>query len=122
MDFLSVEWAKRYCEVWNDNTELTQSLQNFNNVLHYRYADRDQPPVQLTIENGHCVYAGEATVPKPDFEMWASEEDWRKITSGELGVRAAMLTKRLGFKGSMITAMKYMKAFEKSIRLMGSVS
>jgi putative sterol carrier protein len=122
MDFLSVDWAKRYCDVWNEDTELTRSLRNFNNVLHYRYADRDQPPVQLTIENGRCVYAGEMTDPKPDFEMWATAEDWQKITSGDLGIRAAMLTKKLGFKGSMITAMKHMKAFEKSIALMGSVS
>jgi len=35
-----------------------------------------------------------------------------------MGPRAAMLTKKLKFKGSMITAMKYMSAFEESLRLM----
>lgn len=38
-----------------------------------------------------------------------------------MGPRAAMLTKKLKFKGSMITAMKYMGAFEESLRMMGRI-
>lgn len=121
MKFLSEEWAHKFCEAWNNNEELVNELKSFDAILHYRYSDREQAPIQLTIQKGKCVYSGAVKDEPADFEMWATAENWKKITSGDIGVRSAMLTKRLGFKGSMIKAMKHMKAFEKSINLMGTV-
>ena len=46
---------------------------------------------------------------------------WRRIRSGELNGRAALLTRKLQFKGSMITAMRYMGPFNVSIALFGKV-
>ena len=51
----------------------------------------------------------------------ASPENWKKLATGEMGPRAAMLTKRLKLKGSMITAMRYMSAFEESLKMMSKV-
>lgn len=53
--------------------------------------------------------------------MWATPEHWRQLATGGIGPRAAMISKRLKFKGSMITAMRYMKPFEESLRLMGEI-
>ncbi len=122
MQFLSIEWAKAYCQAWNNNEKLTKALASFSNRLQYRCSDKELPPIQLVIENGKCTYAGAAEEGKKvDFDMYATCENWKKIANGEVGPRAAMLTKKLGFKGSMITAMKYMSAFEESLRMMSQI-
>ena len=122
MQFLSDEWIQRYGEIWNGNDALTGSLSNFNNRLQYRYSDKDLPPVQLLIQNGKCTYAGPMQEnEKIDFDMFATAENWEKICKGDIGPRSALLTKKLGFNGSMITAMKHMSSFEDAIRLMGTI-
>jgi putative sterol carrier protein len=121
MEFLSEAWAQAYGETWNRNDTLKKGLENFSAVMTYRYQDKESSPVQLSIRDGICIYAGKENGEQHDFEMWASAENWKKILSGELGIRSSMLTKKLGFKGSMITAMKHMSAFEESIRMMSIV-
>lgn len=121
MEFLSEAWAHAYGETWNQHDTLKKALETFSAVMTYRFLDRETPPVQLSIKEGECVYSGKENGEIHDFEMWATAENWEKITSGEIGVRSAMLTKKLGFKGSMITAMKYMGAFEESIRMMSTI-
>lgn len=121
MEFLSETWIHQYGQVWNQNNTLRKSLENFSAVMNYRYQDREIEPVQLTIKNGICIYSGKENGEKLDFEMWATAENWKRIISGNIGIRSAMLTKKLGFKGSMITAMKHMSAFEDSIRMMSTI-
>ena len=122
MQFLSEEWVKAYGELWNSNEELAKSLKKFNNLIEYRYEDKDLAPVQVDVENGKCIYAGvKVNGREPDFEIWATTQNWKNIIAGEQGVRSAMLTKKLGFKGSMITAMKYMNEFQKTIEMMSQI-
>ncbi len=122
MQFLSHEWVKAYGELWNNNQELAKGLKKFNNLIEYRYEDKDLAPVQIDVENGKCIYAGPKVKGRePDFEIWATTQNWENIIAGEQGVRSAMLTKKLGFNGSMITAMKYMSDFQKSIEMMSQI-
>ena len=122
MQFLSEEWVKAYGELWNSNDELAKSLKKFNNLIEYRYEDKDLASVQVDVENGKCIYAGvKVNGREPDFEIWATTQNWENIIAGEQGVRSAMLTKKLGFKGSMITAMKYMNEFQKTIEMMSQI-
>jgi putative sterol carrier protein len=73
------------------------------------------------VKNGEVVEAGKADSRNYDFELGASLDNWKKLATGEMGPKAALLTKRIKFKGSMITAMKYMSAFEGSLKMMGNI-
>ncbi|MEN3033818.1 MAG: SCP2 sterol-binding domain-containing protein [Aquificaceae bacterium] len=119
--FLSEDWIKAYAQLWNVNETLRRDLKDFSaSILYYIDGMRDKA-VELKIEKSQAVRAGLANSEKYDFELWASLENWKKLANGDMGPRAAMLTKRLKFKGSMITAMKYMSAFEESLRMMSRV-
>jgi len=120
--FLSEDWIKAYAEEWNRNEKLMNDLKNFSASIKYYVEGNENEAVELVVEEGKAVSAGKADPSKKyDFELWATPENWKKLATGDMGPRAAMLTKRLKFKGSMITAMKYMSAFEESLRMMGRV-
>jgi putative sterol carrier protein len=87
-------------------------------VLHRGKRGRRGPSYS---EKREAVEAGRADSRDYDFELWASLDNWKKLATGDMGPKAAMLTKRLKFKGSMITAMKYMSAFEDSLKMMGNI-
>lgn len=120
--FLSEEWIKAYADEWNKNEKLKKDLKDFSASIKYYVEEKDEDAVELIVEKGIAKSAGKADNKKYDFELWASLENWKKLATGEMGPRAAMLTKRLKFKGSMITAMKYMGAFEESLRMMSTVA
>jgi putative sterol carrier protein len=119
--FLSEEWIKAYIEEWNKNEKLRTELKDFSASIKYYMEGKEDQAVELIVEKGEAKSAGKANSHKYDFELWANPENWKKLATGEMGPRAAMLTKRLKFKGSMITAMKYMSSFEESLRLMSKV-
>lgn len=119
--FLSEEWIKAYADEWNSNEKLLKELKDFSAKIKYFVEGREDEGVCIKVERGKVVEAGKADSSKYDFVLWASRENWKKLAEGDMGPRAAMLTKKLKFKGSMITAMKYMSAFEESLRLMGRI-
>mgnify|MGYP001772983727 CR=1 FL=1 len=119
--FLSEEWIKAYADEWNRNEKLRSDLKDFSARIKYYIEGSEDRAVELVVENGVAKSAGLANSHSYDFELWASMENWKKLATGEMGPKAAMLTKRLKFKGSMITAMKYMSAFEESLKMMGKV-
>ncbi|HCO39597.1 MAG: SCP2 sterol-binding domain-containing protein [Aquificaceae bacterium] len=119
--FLSEDWIRAYAEEWNKNEKLKSDLRDFSASIKYYVEGKEGEAVELIVEKGIAKSAGKANSQSYDFELWASPENWKKLATGEMGPRAAMLTKRLKFKGSMITAMKYMSAFEESLRMMSKV-
>ncbi|MFN3395193.1 MAG: SCP2 sterol-binding domain-containing protein [Thermodesulfovibrionales bacterium] len=118
--FLSEEWIKAYMDEWNQNDDLKKGLKDFSASIKY-YIDGNSEGVHLVVDNGVAKQAGQANLSTYDFELWATLENWKKLATGDMGPRAAMLTKRLKFKGSMITAMKYMTSFEGSLKMMGKI-
>ncbi|MCS6956839.1 MAG: SCP2 sterol-binding domain-containing protein [Aquificaceae bacterium] len=119
--FLSEDWIKAYMDEWNKNEKLKKNLEDFSASIKYYIEGKESEAVELIVEKGTAKHAGKANSQKYDFELWASPENWKKLATGEMGPRAAMLTKRLKFKGSMITAMKYMSSFEESLRMMSRI-
>lgn len=121
-DFLSAEWIKRYQALWNQQGDLVDGLKGFDALIEYGMEDDSKPSVFLRVEDGRAVASAWKDAPgKPDFVMKASTENWQRLREGSLSGRAALLTKKLKFQGSMITAMRYMGPFEKSIALLGKV-
>ncbi|MFN3884479.1 MAG: SCP2 sterol-binding domain-containing protein [Rhodocyclaceae bacterium] len=121
-DFLTASWAERYKEAWNREEALTKGLQGFDALIEYGWEDGSRPSAYLKVENGVVVATAHGQAPgKPDFVMKASPENWQRLRDGSLSGRAALLTKKLKFQGSMITAMRYMTPFEASLALLGKV-
>jgi putative sterol carrier protein len=118
--FLSLEWINTYMDLWNSKDKLVKDLKTFSASVRYS-VENLEPGVVLFVENGVAKNACIANGNNFDFEMWAPVEIWRNIIQGNLGPKAALLTKKLKFKGSMITAMKYMGAFENSLKMMSEV-
>lgn len=108
-------------EEWNKNEKLKSELSGFSASIKYYVEGKEDQAVELLVEKGVAKSAGRASNKNYDFELWASPENWKKLATGDMGPRAAMLTKKLKFKGSMITAMRYMSAFEESLRMMSKV-
>jgi len=120
-DFLSQSWIERYQQAWNADESLVSGLKGFSALIEYGWADGSAPSVYLEVADGRAV-ATYTTAPRaPDFVMKATPENWQRMRDGSLSGRAALLTKKLKFQGSMITAMKYMGPFERSIALLGQV-
>ncbi len=119
--FLSTDWMRNYQTAWNAAPEVIGGLKGFTAWIEYGWADGDFPSVYLRVDNGQAAEVAENAPAKTDFVMHATPENWRKICSGELNGRAALLTRKLQFKGSMITAMRYMGPFNASIALLGRV-
>jgi putative sterol carrier protein len=119
-DFLTPQWIERYKTLWNEQDSLVQGLKGFSALIEYGWEDGSRPSVFLEVKDGVAVATFFGVPPrKPDFVMKASEENWQRLREGTLSGRAALLTKKLKFQGSMITAMKYMGPFELSIALLG---
>ncbi len=119
--FLSEDWIKAYMQEWNNNEMLKSNLRDFSASIKYYVEGKENEAVHIVVENGIVKEAAKADGANYDFELWATLENWKKLATGDMGPKAAMLTKRLKFKGSMITAMKYMSSFEESLRMMSKV-
>ncbi len=118
--FLTQTWIERYQDLWNRDEDLVQGLKGFSALIEYGWEDGSKPSAFLRVENGLAVSTAFGEPPaEPDFVMKASPDNWQRLRDGTLSGRAALLTKKLKFQGSMITAMKYMGPFEKSIALLG---
>ncbi len=124
--FMDSEWAKAFCDVWNNTPTLVNELgQNdaWNEVSErklflYRKDCGKDKMVQLTIKNENgkavCVYGGpkkdERT--KNDFLMYADTKRWLEMGRKEYGPMKAMMFGRLKFKGPKMVAMRNMGPFE----------
>ena len=124
--FMDGEWAKKFCEVWNNTPELVEKLgknSSWNEVPErkiflYRKDCGPEKMVQLTIKNENgkaiCVYGGWKKDEKTehDFLMWADTKRWLEMGRGEYGPMRAMLFGRLKFDGPKGVAMRNMGPFE----------
>lgn len=124
--FMDAEWAKAFCEVWNNTPTLVNELgQNsaWNEVperklfLYRKDCGKDKV-VQLTIKNENgkatCVYGGWKKDERTDndFLMYADTKRWLEMGRKEYGPMKAMFFGRLKFKGPKGVAMRNMGPFE----------
>lgn len=122
MEFLSEEWIEAYKIRWNREKELVEGLKGFSALIEYGWHEVERPSAYLRVQDGVATESHYGSAPgTPDFVMKATPEIWMAIRDGSLSGRAALLSRKLKFQGSMITAMRYMGPFEKSIRLLGEI-
>lgn len=120
---MSQEWIKLVADQWNTNNLLIQQdLRNFTASWEYYIEDRPHlPHIMMVCEKGKIVFAGKKDDRKCDFEMWTTLENWKKILNKEISPKIALMSRKLKFKGSMMTAMKYMKAFDIHLNILGEI-
>ena len=119
--FLSEQWIKAYQERWNNDREIRHGLRNIDTTMKYWVQGEESGAVFIRLKRGKAVEAGRAVNGRYDYEMWATEADWKRIASGELGPKRAMAMQKLKFKGSMVTAMLHIGPFGRSLNMMSEV-
>ncbi|MDQ7038209.1 MAG: SCP2 sterol-binding domain-containing protein [Aquificota bacterium] len=124
--FMDAEWARAFCEVWNNTPDLVNRLGNSDSwnsvperkIFLYRKDCGKDKTVQLTIRNEEgramCVYGGWAKDErgKDDFLMFADTKRWIEMGQKRYGPMRAMMFGRLKFKGPKGVAMRNMSPFE----------
>ncbi len=119
--FLSEAWIRKYQSRWNEDAELIRGLRRIDATMKYYVEGAERDAVFIRLRRGAAVDAGRASDRQYDYVMWASRDDWKEISSGALGPKRAMATRKLKFKGSMITAMRHLGPFGRSLKMMSEV-
>lgn len=119
--FLSPEWIQLYQEKWNSDADLVHDLRKMTTTMKYYIEGEDQEPVFIRLEKGKAVESGVADKGKYDYVMWATRAHWKELASGSIGPKRAMAMRKLKFKGSMITAMRHLGPFGRSLAMMSEV-
>ncbi len=133
--FMDEEYAKEFCELWNKTPELTEGLAkwskkvNKNGYRIIRFYRQDcggpEKAVELHIapKDGKaiCIYGGKATDEKPDFLMYATDENWKSLAKGEFGFMGMGIMTKMTFQGSKFEAMKNMGPFKTFLKNLNKV-
>lgn len=119
---LSEQWMKSYSELWNNTPATRNGLSALSMVIEYRLADDESRVGQIEVLNGEVVRAGlPASGVKPDYVLTASANTWRRLGLGELGVSAALVSRKVKFRGPMSVAMAHMTSLEAAMRIFGQI-
>ncbi|QYZ65505.1 MAG: SCP-2 sterol transfer family protein [Gammaproteobacteria bacterium (ex Lamellibrachia satsuma)] len=127
-DLFSDEWMKSFMEHWNAEPELSDALAQigFNSVIGYGFDGETAPKGMLVVENGKATAAGAFDGQEMNWDIRASDEQWRKWMSkppGMMGLGMAFTSRKMKFVVGDYTAMikdpRMAKPFIKSFSVMG---
>lgn len=129
-DLFSSEWAQAFMNAWNEDEEITSSLERagFNSVVAFGLPDTDEPAFIMTIENGVVSSINSAAVDDIKWDIRATNDNWLSLIvkpPGLMKLGIAYTSRKLRFvKGDYATMIKdpsLAGAFVKSFALMGKV-
>jgi hypothetical protein len=129
-ELFSDEWMKSYGEHWNAEPELSDALAQigFNSVIGYGFDGDERPTGVLVVENGKAIEAGAFDAQKMNWDIRASEEQWRKWMAkppGMMGLGMAFTSRKMKFmvgdSSAMIKDPRMAGPFIKSFSVMGRV-
>lgn len=129
-ELFSDEWMKAYMEQWNNDKELSGGLAkiNFTSNIAYGIIGEDNPRGILVVENGQATSAGTYNGEVANWDLRASEDNWKKWFKKGLGMAslgAAYIGGKLKFKtgdyAAMIKDPRMAGPFVKSFTVMGRV-
>lgn len=129
-DLFSQDWMALFGAAWNDEEKLSDALAkiSFNSTIGYGFAGEENPRGILVIENGKVVRTGEFNNEALNWDLRATEANWKKWIAkglGMVGLGAAYTTRKLKFKQGDYSAMvkdpRMAKPFIKSFAVMGRV-
>ncbi len=126
-ELFSAEWMASFAQKWNEEPELTEPLGEigFNSTIGYGFPDDDQPTGVLVVENGKAVSGGAYEGQELNWDIRASEEQWKKWMAkppGMMGLGTAFASGKMKFKvgdyASMLKEPRMAKPFIKSFSVM----
>ncbi|WP_296802796.1 SCP-2 sterol transfer family protein [Thiolapillus sp.] len=129
-DLFSADWMESFAQEWNGESDLTGPLGEigFNSVIGYGFPDDDQPRGVLVVANGQAVSGGAYNGEELNWDIRASEDQWKKWIAkppGMMGLGVAFTSGKMKFKvgdyGAMLKEPKMAKPFIKSFSVMGKV-
>ena len=134
--FMSPEYAKEFCELWNKTPTLTEGLANwakhtregkeYRSIQFYRTdCGGKEKAIEVHIVNKDgkaiCIYGGKAVDPKPDFLMYTTTDKWKELANGEFGFMGMGIMTKMTFEGSKVEAMRNMGPFKAFLLNLGKV-
>jgi len=129
-ELFSDEWMKKFQQEWNNEPELSGSLEKigFNSVIGYGLKGEDQPRGYIQVENGQVTDAGAYNGQELNWDMRADEGNWSKWFEKEMGMTGlgmAVTTGKMKFNAGDFKAMvkdpRMATPFIKSFTVMGRV-
>ena len=129
-DLFSASWMDRFKEEWNKEPELSEALEkiSFNSVIGYGLDGEDKPRGVIKVENGKVTAAGDYAGESLNWDLRASEDNWKGWFSkeiGAVGLGTAYTTRKLKFESGDYAAMikdpRMAAPFIKSFSVMGRV-
>ncbi|RLJ19281.1 SCP-2 sterol transfer family protein [bacterium endosymbiont of Escarpia laminata] len=127
-DLFSDEWMKSFMEHWNAEPELSDALAQigFNSVIGYGFDGEAEPKGVLVVENGKGTAAGAFDGQEMNWDIRASDEQWRKWMTkppGMMGLGLAFTSRKMKFVvgdySAMVKDPRMAKPFIKSFSVMG---
>lgn len=127
-DLFSDEWMKNFMEHWNAEPELSDALAQigFNSVIGYGFDGETAPKGVLVVENGKATAAGAFDGQEMNWDIRASDEQWRKWMTkppGMMGLGMAFTSRKMKFVvgdySAMVKDPRMAKPFIKSFSVMG---
>ena len=129
-DLFSESWMDRFKEEWNKEPELSDALEkiSFNSVIGYGVDGEDKPRGVIKVENGKVTAAGDYSGESLNWDLRASEDNWKGWFNkeiGAVGLGTAYTTRKLKFESGDYAAMikdpRMAAPFIKSFSVMGRV-
>ena len=109
-ELFSEEWMKSYLDAWNNEPELSDALAkiDFDSVIAYGFDGEDNPRGVLVVQKGKAVSAGAYNGEELNWDLRASEENWKKWMGkppGMMGLGMAYTSRKLKFNVGDYAAM-----------------
>ncbi|MFZ1682315.1 MAG: hypothetical protein WAT70_14945 [Rhizobiaceae bacterium] len=126
----SDDWMVDFGNAWNDEPDLGDALAkiSFNSTIGYGFEGEDKARGYIKVENGYVTGAGAWDGQPLNWDLRASEADWKKWVASGIGMMSlgmAYTTGKLKFKsgdyGAMIKNPAMAGPFIKSFTVMGRV-
>ncbi len=121
---------KRFQDAWNAEPELAGALEKiaFNSLIGYGFAEAEKPAGFIKVENGKVTAAGSYAGEPLNWDLRASEDNWKKWLEKGVGMTTlgmAYTTGKLKFSVGDYKAMlkdpRMAGPFIKSFSVMGKV-
>ncbi|MEJ2608679.1 MAG: SCP-2 sterol transfer family protein [Candidatus Thiodiazotropha sp.] len=129
-ELFSDAWMNEFVTHWNAEPELSDALSQigFNSVIGYGFEGDTDPKGVLTVENGKAVSGEAYNGQTMNWDIRASEDQWRKWMAkppGMMGLGMAFTSRKMKFVvgdySSMVKDPRMAGPFIKSFAVMGRV-
>ena len=81
-ELFSEEWMNNFKEAWNSEPDLADALSkiNFESVIGYGFDGEQNPRGVIKVEGGRAVAAGAYNGEELNWDLRASEENWKNLS------------------------------------------